>query len=286
MQEQSIRAARALTGSIAILDFPPPPGAVRLAYGDDACQFGELRLPDGDGPHPVVMAIHGGFWRSKYDLEHIGHLCAALTAAGFATWSVEYRRLGNPGGGWPGTLIDMIRALDHLSRLAEPYSLDLSRIVVIGHSAGGHLALWLGGAGKSSVEPSLTGSSQLQISGVVSLGGVCDLRRAWELSLSNHVVEEFLGGSPQTIPDRYVAASPVEMAPLDIPQVLVHGVEDDVVPFEISQRYFEIASRRGDDVSLVALPGVGHFEPIDPYSDAWPHVLRAIHSISERRIGV
>src|SRR5262245_60200302 len=139
-------------------------------------QFGELRLPGGDGPHPVVIAIHGGFWKAAYGLDHIGPVCEALAGAGVATWNLEYRRIGNPGGGWPGTLEDVALGAGHLREIAGEHRLDLKRVVVVGHSAGGHLALWLAGRGRSRDMP---------LRGVVSLAGVADLRLAWELRLSN-----------------------------------------------------------------------------------------------------
>ena len=124
-----------------ILAVPPPPADARVAYGSDPNQFGDLRLPKGKGLFPSVVNLHGGFWRSKYDLLHAGHLCAALTALGFATWNVEYRRVGNEGGGWPGTLEDIVSAHRFLPQLAKRYPLDASKVLVMGHSAGGQLAI-------------------------------------------------------------------------------------------------------------------------------------------------
>src|SRR5436190_1546962 len=105
-----------------ILDLAPPPADARLRYGPEPLHFGDLRLPKGDGPHPVVVVLHGGFWRAAYGLEHIGHLCAALTGAGMATWSIEYRRIGNPGGGWPGTFQDVALAAKYVRELAPTYN--------------------------------------------------------------------------------------------------------------------------------------------------------------------
>src|SRR5438132_9320670 len=115
----------------------------RIAYGPDRFQFGDLRLPSGSGPRPVAIVIHGGFWREKYDLEYIVPVCEALTAAGVVTWNLEYRRIGNAGGGWPGTFEDVAAGADHLHSLAHEFNLDLNRVIAIGHSAGGHLAFWL-----------------------------------------------------------------------------------------------------------------------------------------------
>ena len=260
---------------MSILELPAPPADVRLPYGPDVLHFGDLRLPSGPGPHPVAIAIHGGFWRARYDLEHLGHLCAALTGEGIATWSVEYRRIGNVGGGWPNTFLDVARAADALRDLAASYPLDLSRVIAFGHSAGGHLALWLAALHCIPVGDPLHTPDPLPLRGVLSLAGVADLRRAWELNLSNGAAGELLGGSPSEYPQRYATASPIELLPLGVRQHLVHGAEDDIVPLEISQRYHNAARASGDDVTLTVLPYTGHFEPIDPRSRAWPAVVSA-----------
>jgi len=242
-------------------------------------QFGDLRVPGGAGPHPALVVIHGGFWRARYDLLHIGHLCAALTTGGVATWSVEYRRLGNPGGGWPGTFQDVAMGAGHLRAIARQYDLDLARVAAIGHSAGGHLALWLAGCHRLKPRDPLFVADPLPLVGAISLAGVADLRRTWELGLSSNVVEEFLGGTPRQVPERYGSASPIELVPLGVPQALVHGTKDDTVPFEISTRYQAAALAAGDRVELVALPGTGHFEVIDPRSEEWPAVVAAVRSV-------
>src|SRR5215813_5200034 len=139
----AIAIARQNQSSRGILIRPAPPADHRLAYGSNEFEFGELRLPKSPGPYPVAVIIHGGCWMSQYGLTYMGHLSAALTEAGVATWSIEYRRIGNQGGGWPGTFEDAARATDHLRTLAKSYPLDLNRVIAIGHSAGGHLALWL-----------------------------------------------------------------------------------------------------------------------------------------------
>ena len=237
-----------------ILTLPAPPYDHKIAYGDDPFQFGYLRLPKSAGPHPVAIVIHGGFWRAAFDLEHSGHMCAALTKAGLATWSLEYRRIGNPGGGWPGTCEDVLRGAAHLWALAVTYPLNAARVVAIGHSAGGHLALWLAAQKKP------------RLRGVVSLAGVADLRRAYELKLSNTVVGEFMGGPPD---DAYKQASPIERVPLGLPTRVIHGDRDDIVPIEISQRFVDAAVAAGDDSKLIALPGADHFPVIDPRSPEW-----------------
>jgi acetyl esterase/lipase len=249
-----------LTGTLtaqSILDLPPPPAGEHIAYGPGEFQFGELRVPSGPGPHPVAIVIHGGYWRAAYDLKHIGHLCEALTRAGMAAWSLEYRRLGNPGGGWPGTFDDVKAGAAHLTTIARAKGIDLNRVIAMGHSAGGQLALWLGR------------QNALALRGVVALAPVADLRRAWELKLSNNVVEELLGGSPDEVPERYRSASPMEMLPLGVRQRIMHGDRDNVVPVSISRGYVAAARKAGDDATLTEPPGAGHFELIDPKSQAW-----------------
>jgi acetyl esterase/lipase len=251
-----------------ILERPPPKDGEHIAYGSDQFQFGELRVPAGAGPHPVVIVIHGGYWRAAYDLKHIGHLCAAITAAGFATWSMEYRRLGNAGGGWPGTFDDIRSGAAHLNKIANEKKLDLGRVVATGHSAGGHLVLWLA---KQKAVP---------LRGVVPLAPVADLRRAYELRLSGTVVGQLLGGSPEQYPDRYRAASPPEMLPLGVKQRVIHGIDDNIVPLSISRGYVDAARAKGDDATLNELRGAGHFEVIDPRSAAWPAVRDAIKGLA------
>jgi acetyl esterase/lipase len=262
---------------------PPPPADARIPYGADPLQFGDLRLPAGPGPHAVVVVAHGGFWRAAYNLDHIGRLCAALTGAGFATWSLEYRRLGQAGGGWPGTLLDVARGADHLRALAGAYPLDLGRVVATGHSAGGHLALWLAARPRIPAGDVLYAPDPLPLRGVVALAPVADLRRAWELHLSRDVVEDFLGGRPDAAPARYATASPAALLPLGLPQTLIHGTADDSVPYGMSVDYQAAARAAGDAVDLVTLPGVGHFELIDPHSAVWPVVEGAIRAHADRR---
>ena len=244
----------------SILELPAPPADARVAWGGRTSQFGDIRIPKAKGPHPVVVYIHGGYWRAAYDLTHAGHICAALTKAGWATWSLEYRRIGEAGGGWPGTMEDVQRGAQDLSKLAQKYNLDLTRVAAAGHSAGGQLALWLAAQGA------------LPLRGVTSLAGVCDLRRAWELKLSDTVVAQLLGGSPQRVPKHYAIASPIELLPMKVPQRLLHGTADNIVPFEMSERF----ARASKNAQLIKLKGGGHFELIDPRAKEWPAVLKGI----------
>ncbi len=268
-----------MTGSEAIITMPPPPATRRVRYGDGQFHFGDVRVPKGDGPFPFVMNIHGGFWRSAYDLHHAGHLCAALARAGIATWNIEYRRLGNPGGGWTGTFEDVARAADFLPTLAQEVPLDVGRAVVMGHSAGGHLALWAAARPRFSADNPFATPHAFAFQGVVSLAGVADLARAWELGLSSRVVDDLLGGSPTDRAERYRVASPIELVPIAVPQILIHGEMDTIVPLEIAERYYRTAHSAGDNVRLERLPRAGHFELIDPFAEEWAVMLKAVQSL-------
>ena len=263
----------------SILDLPAPHADARVRYGPGEHHFADLRLPPGTGPHPVVIGIHGGYWRARYGLDYFGHACAALTASGVATWNIEYRRLGNDGGGWPGTFRDVALAADALRAVAASYSLDLSRAVAVGHSAGGQLALWLAGRHRIAPDSPLHDPDPLLLAGAVSLAGVTDLRLGYELHLSDFVVNDFLGGSPDVYPDRYAAASPIELLPLGIRQILITGDADANVPPTLSQRYYAAARTAGDPAELLMLPGAGHFEIVDPRSREWSTVAEAVHQL-------
>ncbi|MEA2574728.1 MAG: hypothetical protein QOH93_2026 [Chloroflexia bacterium] len=266
----------------------PVPAEHRIPYGPNEFQFGDLRLPSNpkseipNPKFPIVVFIHGGFWRSQYDLTHAGHAANALTEAGLATWSIEYRRIGQPGGGWPGTFQDVGAAVDYLRVLAPQYNLDLSRVVVVGHSAGGHLAAWVASRHRIPAGDPLYTADPLPVKAAVPLAGVVDLRRAWELKLSNGVVEDFMGGSPDAVPERYASASPIEMLPSGVPMRLIHGTDDGIVPIEISERYVQAAQQRGDDVKLVTLEGAEHFELINPDTKEWQVVVSTILELMQK----
>lgn len=260
-----------------VLAWPTVPADHRVPYGNDPLQFGELRLPKGSGLHPVAIIIHGGCWLSRYDLNHIGSLCAALSRAGIATWSLEYRRVGNSGGGWPGTFEDVARGADHLRALARTHPLDLRRVVAVGHSAGGHLALWLAARHRLPKNSELYTAVPLRLRGVVSLAGVTDLRRF--RPGCNNAVPQLLGGDPDVVPARYEQSSPIELLPIGVPQRLIHGHHDRIVTLDLVRDYEAAALKKGDDVKLIGLADAGHFELIAPQSAAWSTVQDAVVSL-------
>jgi acetyl esterase/lipase len=257
-----------------ILSVAPPPADARIAYGPDPNQFLDLRLPSSkakNGPYPLLINIHGGYWRAKYNLDHAGHLCAALAAKRIATANLEYRRVGNDGGGWPGTFADIRSAYSFLVQNAPKHNLDSQNVVVMGHSAGGQLSLCL-----AAHEPSLTR--------VISLAGVVNLQRAYQLHLSNDAVVEFMHGPPSEVPDHYREADPMQLSIPQAKQWLVHGSTDDTVPVDFSRDYVVAKQKRTgkekEDVHLLEIAGVGHFDVIDPHSPAWKKIEDLVQQLA------
>jgi acetyl esterase/lipase len=249
-----------------ILSLAAPKADARVAYGGDANQFVDLRVPKGKGPRALAIVLHGGFWRAKYDLEYAGHLCAALTAKGIATANLEYRRVGNAGGGWPGTFADLRAGYQFLTQNARKYEFDARRIVAVGHSAGGQLALCLA-------------AHETGVKAAISLAGVVDLQRAYALHLSNDAVVEFLGGTPAEVADHYREADPMKLA-IGARQWLMHGAADDVVPPAFSRDYVTAKQKLKEDPRLVEIAGAGHFEVVDPRSGARKDVERVVIEVA------
>jgi len=232
-------------------------------------------VPDGDGPAPVAVVIHGGFWRARYGRKLMRPLCEDLAERGWIAWNVEYRRLGHgSGGGWPTTFEDVAAAIDHLAEIRTDARLDLGRVVAIGHSAGGHLATWA--AARPGLPDGAPGADpRVPVTAAVAQAGVVDLKLAWELHLSKGVVGELLGGAPDELPERYALASPAQRVPLGVPVLLTHGGRDDIVPPEVSRAYARAARDAGDDdVELVELEDEDHFGHIDRGSPLWTAVLQ------------
>ena len=252
----------------------------RIAYGPDALQFGELWLPRRQGRHPVIVLIHGGCWRADLPgLELMDYMAADLRDRGYAVWNLEYRRIGHPGGGYPGTFRDIAAGVDHLRTIAAPHSLDLRRVALAGHSAGGHLALWAAARDRLPAESPLRTARPLPIRGVVSLAGIADL------DAYRQTGPDACGG-PSTIDDRvgvqepggrnvFADTSPPVLLPLGDRQVVISGALDAIVPPRFGRDYAAAAAQRGDRTGSVVLEGAGHFELIDPTSASWPRVLDA-----------
>lgn len=268
-------------GSDDILTRAAPAPDLAIRYGSHPDQVADLRLPADPAAAPLVILLHGGFWRAAYDRAHTGPLAAALAAEGFAVCTPEYRRAGQPGGGWPGTFDDVAAAVDVLPGLAAQASdgrADPDRPILAGHSAGGHLALWA--ASRHRLPPGAPWSVPASsCRGVVGLAAVSDLVSAYRLRLGRGAVAALLGGGPHAQASRYALANPAGLLPTGIPARLVHGSADDTVPYEMSRDYASRAREAGDDATCVALPGMGHFEPIDPLSAAWPSVAGAFRAL-------
>ena len=250
-----------MPASADILTLPAPKADARFPYGTDGNQFLDLRLPELKGAHPLVIVVHGGYWRAKYNLEYAGHLCAALTLKGIATANLEYRRVGNPGGGWPGTFSDVRAAHQFLMQNVRRYNLDPKRMAAIGHSAGAQLALCLA-------------AYESNIKSVISLAGVIDLQQAYALHLSNDAVVEFLGGTPNEVQDHYREADPMTLR-IGARQWILHGTTDVDVPPVLSRNYAARKTKVKEDAWLLEIVGAGHFDLVDPRSAAWKEVESA-----------
>jgi len=250
-----------------------------IPYGNHPSQFGELWMPDDLENCPVVVTIHGGFWQAKYDLYENNPICKDLMDRGFATWNIEYRRVGEKGGGWPGTFNDVVAAVNHLAKLKNVYKIDLANVVIIGHSAGGHLGLWLAARSKVTGDEDIFTELVVPIGKVISLAGVTDLKKMWNIHHKlgiNSVVGNLLGGSPLEQAERYAIASPIKLLPDNIEQILIHGELDKHVPVELSKEYYEKLQRINRKVSLTVLKDIEHFKLINPSSSAWETVIQAI----------
>lgn len=250
--------------------------ASRRPYGDDPHQFGELRVPVGP-PYGVVVVLHGGFWRAAYDLSLGRPLAEDLTARGWVTWNLEYRRVGpapGGGGGVPETLDDVAAGIDHLARLVQEglVAADaLDRVVVLGHSAGGHLAVWSAGRGRH--QP--WGTPEVPVTHVVAQAGVLDLEAASRDRLGDGAVEAFLGHPPGPAD---AGVDPARQVPLDVPVWCVHAPDDDVVPISQSRRYVERATAAGGTADLVEVTG-GHFGVVDVESSAWARIRELVDGL-------
>ena len=264
---------------------PASPPDRTLAYGSDVNQFGQLFLPQGHGPFPVAVVIHGGCWKKFADLKNTVPMSDTLRKAGIATWNIEYRRVDNEGGGWPGTYRDIGAAIDYLRTIAGEYRLDLKHVVLVGHSAGGHLALWAAARHGLTENSSLYMKDPLPVSGVVNLAGPGRLQTLQADHLQKVCgsvpVTQLLGGEIDKVPERLREGSPAEMLPLGVPQVLITGSLDWLIPPAFGDEYVALAKKAGDRAELTVIEGAGHFEIIAPGTQAWPTVEKAVVSLAK-----
>ena len=244
-----------------------------ISYGGHPDQVGDLRIPEGDGPFPVVVVIHGGFWKQHWTRDLMDPISLDLTRRGYATWNIEYRRVSGDGG-WPETFFDVASAVDKLGELADVYQLDLSDVTALGHSAGGQLALW--SAGRSTLEAVDVGADPLvRPRRVVALAPVADLAAAQSAELGDHAVDHLVAHAPSHT-NVYRHLSPIEMLPLGVEQILLHGDADKAVPVAMSQEYVRTALGEGDTVDYAEIADADHMTLIDPTSTAWSEVVAAL----------
>ena len=253
-----------------------PATAQRIAYGQAPSQFGELWLPAGSGRVPLAVLVHGGCWQSAYGLDLMDPMAADLQRQGIAVWNIEYRRLGEAGGGYPGTFLDVGQAVDALHGLQQRERLDLGKLVAIGHSAGGHLALWAAARHRLSRGSALAAAEPQRISAVVTLAGINDLAayRANGPACGGAATIDALTGARDRPPGTALSdTSPPALLPIGVRQIVASGMTDGIVPARFGHDYAALAQRAGDPVEVLDLPG-DHFELIDPGSSAWA-TLRA-----------
>jgi acetyl esterase/lipase len=251
-------------------------GGRTIRYGADRSQRADLYLPKDAGPHRVMVLLHGGSWQARYGRIVMRGLAGDLLRRGWAVWNVEYRRVGN-GGGWPHTFADVAAAVDHLPEVRAP--LDLQRVTLLGHSAGGHLALWA--AARERLPPGApgfrAGGPRVRPHGVIAQAGVCDLAGAYA-RWHGGAAGVLMGGGPEQFPERYAVGDPRGLVPLSMPALLIHGTADRTVSIELSRSYARADGDAGGQVELVELAGAAgaHRAHIDPRGAAWAEVTRRL----------
>ncbi len=262
---------------------PAAPPDLTFSYGSDPNQFGQLFLPRGEGPFPVVVVLHGGCWKKFADLKNTVPMSDALRKAGVAVWNIEYRRVDNEGGGWPGTYLDVGAAIDYLRTIAAEHRLDLQRVVTVGHSAGGHLASWAAARHRLAEDSPLYVADPLRVGAVVNLAGpgrLQSLSAEQQQKVCGSVpITQLLGGEIDRMPERLRDGSPAEMLPLGVPQILITGSLDWLVPPALGEEYVALAKQSGDEAKMTTVEGAGHFEVIAPGTAAWPTVEKAVLSL-------
>ncbi len=262
------------------LRFPRVEPDFRYAYGNDSQQFGELTLPRTRPPHPVVVLVHGGGYREIYDLSPLGSLAASLAAAGFAVWSIEYRRHGN-GGEFPQMFRDAAAAADYLRQIAKEQRLNLDQVISIGHSAGGHLALWLAARHRIERSSPLYVAAPAAVHAVLALAPFADLGLLASDESASDALLAVMGGRPAEAPANYRNGSPAELLPIGKPQAIIVGSEDAAI-LDNARAYLDAATVLGDDARLSVLEAAGHFEVVSTQSPAWHEVLRTLLHLREQ----
>lgn len=251
-----------------VAKLPLPPSDSQLPYDSDfPSQFGELRIPAGGGKAPVLILVHGGCWRSEFDYHYMTHLASWFVKHGVAVWTIEYRRLGEKGAGWPNSFHDVARAADWLRYVEKTHStLDLRRVFVAGHSSGAQLALWLASRGQLPESSELYRDRPIEIKGVLGLAAITDLEkyRQGPAGSCHASVDPLLGGDEARYPRRYREASPRQHLPLGMPQVFIQGERDEIVDPASVREYVDAAGKAGDRTLYLSLPTAGHFEPAVP----------------------
>jgi acetyl esterase/lipase len=259
----------------------------RVIYGADANQFAELRVTGGAGLHPVVVLVHGGCFKTYGSFADLAPVGDVLKGRGIATLNVEYRRVDQAGGGWPNTYLDVGHAVDHVRSLAKEHRLDLSRVVIVGHSAGGHLAMWAAARSRVPRGSALYMANPLAVRGVVDLAGPLDLAAniaGYEGLCRDRVITNLMGGAPASVPEHYAEASPIKLLPLCVPQVVLLVEYEEYVPLPLARAYVQAAERAGDRARMILIPGVGHFEIASPRAAIWPTVESAIRSLIDGKL--
>lgn len=268
-----------LRGETNLAELAKAPAGQKISYGSDPLQFGELHVPPGPGPHPVVINVHGGCWLAEYNIDHSRALANALAKEGIAVWNLEYRRVGNVGGGWPGTFLDVAAGAEYVHELAKKHPLDLKRVITVGHSAGGHFALWLAARWNMLRDIEFPPAAPVALRGVVALAPASELDELHAKGVCGNVIDKLMDGGPAGNPGRYRGAMPSAMAPLGVEQFILIG-EHDKAWRPIGELYVERARLAGDlAIESIVIPDVGHFEVIDPGSSAWPVVLKSVKAL-------
>ena len=266
-----------------IVGLPSTPPTAHIAYGSDPNQFADLRLNESKSRIPVVVVIHGGCWGEYADVTYTASLASALAREGWATWNLEYRRVHQEGGGWPGTFLDAAHGIDALREAARKYPLDLARVVAIGHSAGGQLALWAAARPRLPKDSAVSSADPLRLRGAVSIGGIVDMRAfaADPAGPCGGRQIRVMGGGPEQYPDRYALVSPAERLPLGVPQALIWGEHDTVAPASLFTAYATKAKAAGDRVTSVTVAGAGHHDLMSPQLPAYAAIVREIRRMME-----